>query len=134
MTKTYLTPPDLFDSRQYDFSQVVLAKGSRTVYCSGQVSWDANEDIGATADLADQTRRSLLNVERAVKAAGGSLQDVVSLRIYIAGDHIHNQKAVRKALQDTFSVDNQPATTWMGVAALANPEFFIEIEAIAVLD
>jgi hypothetical protein len=36
MTKTYLTPPDLFDSRQYDFSQVVLAKGSRTVYGSGR--------------------------------------------------------------------------------------------------
>ncbi|MFO7662431.1 MAG: RidA family protein [Chloroflexota bacterium] len=134
MTKTYLNPPDLFDSRQYGFSQVVIAEGSRTVYCSGQVSWDAYEDIGATADLAEQTRRSLLNVERAVKAAGGSLRDVVSLRIYIAGDHIHNPKAVRKALQDTFSVDNQPATTWIGVAALANPEFLIEIEAIAVLD
>jgi hypothetical protein len=54
MTKTYLTPPDLFDSRQYDFSQVVLAKGSRTVYGSGKMSWDTNEGIGATADLADK--------------------------------------------------------------------------------
>lgn len=134
MMKTRINPPDLFDSRQYGFSQVVVAEGRRTVYCSGQVAWDENEDIGAAGDLGEQTRRSLENVGRAVAAAGGSLRDVVSLRIYIAGDHIRDTRAVREALLATFEADARPATTWIGVTALANPDFVIEIEAIAVLD
>lgn len=134
MAATRINPPDLFNSAQYGFAQVVVTEGTRTVYCSGQVSWDENEDIGAPGDLAEQTRRSLRNVERAVAAAGGSLGDVVSLRIYIAGDHIRNTGAVRQALLDTFGYDNQPAATWIGVTALANPAFAVEIEAIAVLE
>jgi enamine deaminase RidA (YjgF/YER057c/UK114 family) len=134
MAHTRINPPDLFDSSRYGFSQVVIATGMRTVYCSGQVAWDESEDIGAPGDLAEQTRRALRNVERAVAAAGGSLADVVSLRIYIAGEHIRNTTAVREALLASFSPDAQPATTWLGVTALANPEFLIEIEAVAVLD
>lgn len=134
MTTTRINPPDLFNSSQYGFAQVVVAQGSRTVYCSGQVSWDEVEQIGAPGDLGEQARRSLNNVERAVAAAGGTLRDVVSLRIYIVGEHIRNTSAVREALLDTFEPDAQPATTWIGVVALANPEFVIEVEAIAVLD
>lgn len=134
MTTTHINPPNLFNSQQYGFSQVVVARGTRTVYCSGQVSWDAGEDIGAPGDLAEQTRRALRNVERAVTAAGGGLGDVVSLRIYIVGDHIRNTAAVRQALLDTFGPADQPAATWIGVTALANPEFAIEIEAVAVLE
>lgn len=133
MTKAYLNPPTLFNSRQYGFSQVVVAEGRRTVYCSGQVAWDAGEEIG-TADLGEQTRRALANVARAVGAAGGGLGDVVALRIYIVGDHIRNTAAVRQALLDTFDPDAQPATTWIGVTALANPEFLVEIEATAVME
>jgi enamine deaminase RidA (YjgF/YER057c/UK114 family) len=128
-----MNPPTLFNSRQYGFSQVVIAEGKRTIYCSGQVAWDEEEQIGS-ADLDEQMRRALRNVERAVAAAGGSLADVVSLRIYIVGEHIRNTAAVREALLAAFTPDHQPATTWIGVTALANPEFAIEIEAIAVLD
>lgn len=133
MTTTRINPPDLFNSTQYGFAQVVMASGTRTVYCSGQVAWDADEDIGS-GDLAEQTRRALDNVGRAMAAAGATLNDVVSLRIYIAGDHIRNTAAVRQALLAAFPADRQPATTWIGVTALANPEFAVEIEAIAVLD
>lgn len=134
MAKSYLNPPDLFDSRQYGFSQAVVATGGRVVYCSGQVAWDEKEDIGAPGDLAGQARRALRNVERVVAAAGGTLHDVVSLRIYIVGEHIRHGAAVRQALLDAFGAESPPATTWIGVAALANADFIIEIEAIAALD
>lgn len=134
MGKHFLNPPELFDSARYGFSQVVVAEGRRTVYCSGQVAWDADEEIGARDDLAEQTRRALRNVARAVGAAGGTLRDVVSLRIYIVGDHIRHTAAIREALLETFGPRDQPAATWIGVAALANPDFAIEIEAVAVLD
>jgi 2-iminobutanoate/2-iminopropanoate deaminase len=53
MTREYLNPPDLFDSRRYGFSQVVVTEGKRTVYCSGQVAWDFAENIGSPGDLAE---------------------------------------------------------------------------------
>jgi enamine deaminase RidA (YjgF/YER057c/UK114 family) len=127
MTTTAVNPPDLFNSRQYGFSQAVVAVGQRTIYCSGQVAWDEKEAIGAPGDLAEQTRRALANVDRIVKAAGGSLKDIVSLRIYIVGDNILNGRAIREALLATFGHDAPPAATWIGVAALANPEFAVEI-------
>jgi enamine deaminase RidA (YjgF/YER057c/UK114 family) len=134
MAHQSLNPPDLFDSRQYGFSQAVLAEGRRALYCSGQVAWGVHEEIDAPGDLDMQTRRALANVGRVVGAAGGTMRDIVSLRIYIVGEHIRNTGAVRGALLETFGSDFQPATTWIGVTALANPDFLVEIEAIAVLD
>ena len=83
--------------------------------------------------LGQQARLALANVERALAAAGGSLRDVVSLRVYIVGDHIRQATPLREALQAAFDDDARPAMTWIGVAALANPDFVVEIEATAVL-
>ncbi len=133
MTHTRINPPALFDSTRYGFAQVVVATGRRTVYCSGQVAWDANEDIGS-AGMGEQARRALANVERAVVAAGGGLADVVSLRLYIVRQGEGDMRAIREALLAAFPAGAQPATTWIVVAGLANPDFAIEIEAVAVLD
>jgi len=134
MPKAYLNPPALFPSQQYGFSQIVAARGGTTVYLSGQVAWDADQQIGDSGDLAAQTRRALANVETAVQAAGGTRHDVVSLRIYIVGEHIHRSQPVREGLLAFFDPDRQPASTWIGVPALANPDFLIEIEAVAVIE
>ena len=133
MSKTTINPPTLWDSAPVGFSQVVIAEGRRTVYCSGQVAWDTERQIGSD-DLGEQARLALVNVERAVAAAGGTLRDVVALRIYIVGDHIRHTTPLREALLAAFDDDARPAMTWIGVAALANPEFIVEIEATAVLD
>ncbi len=133
MRSTRINPPTLWDSAPVGFSQVVVAAGRRTVYCSGQVAWDTERQIGSD-DLGEQARLALINVERAVTAAGGTLRDVVSLRIYIVGDHIRHTAPLREALLAAFDDDARPAMTWIGVAALANPDFIVEIEATAVLD
>jgi enamine deaminase RidA (YjgF/YER057c/UK114 family) len=134
MSKAYLNPPNLFPSQQYGFSQVVACQGGATVYISGQVGWDAQQDIGDPHDLGVQTQRALLNLERAVQAAGGNRADIVSLRLYIVGEHIHQARPVREALLGFFDPDRLPTSTWIGVPALASPEFLIEIEAVAVIE
>jgi enamine deaminase RidA (YjgF/YER057c/UK114 family) len=102
------------------------------VFISGQTAWDANKQIvGRT--LAEQTRQALRNVRAAVEAAGGSLADVVTLRIYIVQRAAGEIEAIGAALRDAFPID-PPASTWIGVAFLAVPEFLVEIEAVAVLD
>jgi 2-iminobutanoate/2-iminopropanoate deaminase len=134
MPKRYLNPPELFNSVKYGFSQVVASRGGTTVFLSGQVGWDAEQRIGDANDLGEQARRALRNVEIAVQAAGGTRDDVVTLRIYIVGQHIHNAAGVREALLGFFHPDRLPSSTWIGVSALANPDFLIEIEATAVID
>jgi 2-iminobutanoate/2-iminopropanoate deaminase len=134
MSKAYLNPGALFPSQQYGFSQVVATVGKTTVYVSGQVGWNAAQQITDPADLGAQTLQALENVEIAVRAAGGTRTDLVSLRLYIVGDHIHNTRSVREALLSFFPVENLPTSTWIGVPALASKDFLIEIEAVAVLE
>jgi enamine deaminase RidA (YjgF/YER057c/UK114 family) len=134
MTKTSINPQALFDSVQYGFSQIVVAQGSRTVYWSGQVAWDENQNIVGENDLRAQVWQALRNVETAVTTAGGTLDDVVSLRIYIRHDWMDETAPVSEGLKAFFPGDNPPTATWIGVPSLARPEFLIEIEGTAVLD
>lgn len=133
MPKSYVNPPTLFNSRQYGFSQIVTSRGGTTVYLSGQVGWDADEQLGEVPGFAGQVRRSLENLETALAAVGGTRHDVVALRIYIVGESIRETRAVREALLAFFDPERQPAATWIGVTALANPELLVEIEATAVI-
>jgi 2-iminobutanoate/2-iminopropanoate deaminase len=132
LPKTILNPPALFPSLEHGFSQAVVVTGGWTVFISGQTAWDAHKHIVGGQDLAAQTEQAMHNVTIAVEAAGGSLDDVVALRIYIAQSAMHDLAAIAAALKKWFPVD-PPASTWLGVTSLARPEFLIEIEATAVM-
>lgn len=134
MAKEYLNPPELFDSVQYGFSQGVTSQGGKTVYLSGQVAWNEQQQMANPDDLGQQTRQALQNIAVAMQAAGGSLSDVVSLRIYIVDRKMADRSAIGPALKEFFPGHTPPASTWIGVPSLANPDFLIEIEAIAVIE
>ena len=134
MPKKYVNPDSLFPSVQHGFSQVVVASGRKMVFISGQTAWDIKKKIVGGDSLLEQARQALRNVQAAIEATGGTLKDIVSLRIYIVNYQPENAEAVSIALQEFFSSENPAASTWIGVSALAAPEFLIEIEAIAVLD
>lgn len=134
MRKISLNPDALFDSRQYGFSQIVVARGNHTVYFSGQVAWDENQNIVGANDLRAQVWQSLRNVETAVTTAGGTMADIVALRIYIVHSWMDQTAAVSEGLQAFFPGEHPPTATWIGVPSLARPEFLIEIEGTAVLD
>ena len=134
MTKESLNPDSLFPSQQYGFSQIVVAQGGRTAYFSGQVAWDENQNIIGENDLEAQVWQSLRNLETAVTVAGGTMADIVALRIYIVHDWMDKSDPVSAGLKAFFPNDHLPAATWIGVQSLARPEFLIEIEGTAVLD
>src|SRR5947207_15138401 len=83
MPKEYINPDSLFGSLEYGFSQIVAATGCKTIYISGQTAWDAQRQIIGGTDLGQQARQALRNVQAAVEAVGGTLADLVALRIYI---------------------------------------------------
>jgi enamine deaminase RidA (YjgF/YER057c/UK114 family) len=134
MPKEYVNPNSLFPSLPHGFSQLVVASGRKMVFISGQTAWDVQKNIVGGDSLLEQARQALRNVEAAIEVTGGTLKDVVALRIYIVNYRAESASAVGSALREFFSPENPPASTWIGVSALAVPEFLIEIEATAVLD
>ncbi len=134
MTKLRINPDLVARTLEHGFSQAVLVRGRRTLYMSGQTAWDAEKQIVGGDDVGRQARQAFENVRRLVGAAGGSVADVVSLRIYVVGFLPDHAAAVGSALRECFPEPAVPATTWLGVSSLARPEFLIEVEAIAVLE
>ena len=133
MPREYINPNNLFPSLPYGFSQVVIATGRKMVFVSGQTAWDTQKNIVGGDSVLEQARQAFRNLEKAMEAAGGTLKDVVALRIYVVDYQAECGTAVGIVLREFFS-ENPPASTWIGVSALADPEFLIEIEATAVLE
>ncbi|HAE77181.1 RidA family protein [Morganella morganii] len=133
MTIKRINPPSLFNSLQYGFSQAVETTCTRQLFLSGQVGVDHNE-VTVAGGMREQAAQSVDNIALALAAAGGSLSDVVMLRIYIrAGADSHDeQTAIADVLKEKFA-DDAPASSWVIVSGLSLPEWLIEIEAHAVL-
>jgi 2-iminobutanoate/2-iminopropanoate deaminase len=134
MTRKQVNPPSVFRSMDHGFPQAVATTGRTALYVSGQVAWDAERRLVGGRDLAAQARQAFSNLRSVVEAAGATLSDVVSVRIYVVDYTPESAAAVGGTFREFFAADAAPATTWVGVAALADPAFLIEVEATAVFD
>jgi enamine deaminase RidA (YjgF/YER057c/UK114 family) len=132
--KVRINPTTVFCSLDSGFSQAVAASGRRTLYVSGQTAWDAGRRLLGGADLGAQIRQALKNLREVLRAAGGTLADVVSVRIYIVNYTPDKAPAIGAVFREFFPAESAPAATWVGVSALADPGFLVELEATAVLD
>jgi enamine deaminase RidA (YjgF/YER057c/UK114 family) len=115
------------------FSNVIVVTGSvKTLYVGGQNAIDATGTIIGKGDLKAQTEQVLKNIEAALSAGGAQLEHVIKWNLYVLQG---------QALQEGFEVfqrfwgrrPNPPAITMAFVAGLANPEFLLEMDAIAVV-
>jgi len=134
VSKQAVNPPSVFRSLEHGFSQAVIASGGKTLYVSGQTAWDARKEIIGGLDLEAQATQAFTNLRAVVEAAGGTLADVVSLRIYVVNYGPEKAGPVGRAFRQFFSGEVKPASTWVGVTALADPAFLVEVEATAVID
>lgn len=134
MPKESINPDSLFPSLESGFSQGVVASGRRTLHVSGQVGWDSRRRLAGDGSFEAQARGAFDNLGAVLRAAGGSLADVVALRLYIVDYGPEKGAVVASLLKSYFTAGVKPASTWLGVQALADPGFLIEVEATAVLD
>jgi 2-iminobutanoate/2-iminopropanoate deaminase len=102
MPKEHINPNSLFPSVPHGFSQVVVASGEKMVFVSGQTAWDIRKNIIGGDNLLEQARQALRNVQAAIEATGGTLEDIVSLRIYIVNYQSEHAEAVSVALKNSF--------------------------------
>jgi 2-iminobutanoate/2-iminopropanoate deaminase len=112
------------------FSSGVEAPSGRMVYVSGQVSMDAEGNVVGEGDIKAQTEAVLEHVKTVVEEAGGGMEDIVKLTVFITDmglyDEIHEVR--RRYFEEPF-----PASSMVEVSALIDPRLLIEIEAIAVV-
>jgi reactive intermediate/imine deaminase len=112
------------------YSHVVSVRGGRTIYIAGQVAFDAQGQLVGKGDLAAQTRQVFANLDTALKAAGATFANVVKTNYYIRDA---SQVAVVRDIRSKYFTSELPASTLVEVPRLAQPDFLIEIEVIAVV-
>jgi enamine deaminase RidA (YjgF/YER057c/UK114 family) len=119
----------VFDPPAY--AQAIKVTGAQTILLvSGQVDYDAKGAVGHPGDFAAQARATYAALKAQVEAAGGTMASIVKLTTYLV-DIRH--RAELAAIREEFFGKTTPASTLVGVTALAQPGWLIEVEAIAVL-
>ena len=123
-----MNPPGL--STPTGYSHIVSARGGRTIYISGQVAFDAKGQLVGKGDLTAQTKQVFANLDTALKAAGATFNDVVKTNYYLLDA---SQVQVIREVRAQYFTNELPASTLVEVGRLANPDFLVEIEVIAVV-
>ena len=124
-------PPGLLTPRGY--THVVSVSGGRTIYVSGQVSANAKGETVGKGDLKAQSAQVFENLGAALAAAGAGPKDVVKINMFVVNLKADDLPAIREARDAFFKNLVPPASTLVGVTALAGPDWLLEIEAIAVI-
>ena len=112
------------------YTQAMKVTGAQTIlFVSGQVDYDDRGQPGHVGDFAAQARATFSALKAQVEAAGGTLENVVKLTTYLV-DIRHRTELV--PVRRDFG-EKAPASTLVGVTALALPGWLIEVEAVAVI-
>ena len=113
------------------FAQAIAVEArGKLVFISGMVAQRPDGTITGVGDIEAQTRQVCENVKAAVEEAGGTLDDVVRVDVYVRNmEHFDAIHAVRR---EYFKAP-APASTMVEVCKMTSPDYLIEINAIAVL-
>jgi len=125
----YINPENMAKPRGY--SHAVSVSGDRkTIYIGGQNAIDEKGNLVGKADLGQQTTQALANIEKVLESDGGKLENVVKFNIYILQGQ--NPAEGFKAFQQKWGDKKDfPVVTVVFVSGFFNPQWLVEIEAVA---
>lgn len=130
MRREVVTPPDVY-APTWQFSQAVKVTGGSTVYVSGIMGF--RPDGTMPDDIVEQADLVFANLRAVLVAAGGTLDDVVKVTVYVGEDYQAHRDELREVRSRYFTGAAHPASTLVRVAGFADPRYRIEVEAVAVL-
>ena len=114
-----------------DLAQAVVTEGGRTVWLRGQCPQDLDTARSIDShDPAEQTHRVMRNIRQLLEEAGGSVEHLVKLVVYITD--VRHREAVYRTM-GRYIEGVHPVCTGLVVIALARPEWLVEIDATAVI-
>ena len=131
MEKHFFNPSNIHKPRGY--THAVAIDGGRVVFVAGQVAFDQDGNLVGTGNLRAQADKALDNLVAALAAAGATAADVVKMNTYVVNYKPADLAIVREARARFFGDQNPPASTLIGVQALAVEGLLIEIEAVAAV-
>ena len=128
----------------FPIAQAVRVSGDAVItYVSGQVPPVINKDADpsspqAYGDVKTQTVGVLNKIKQILEGQGLGMGDVIKMQVFL----VHDARAPMdfKAFMEGYTQffggaqPNLPARSVVGVAALANPGFLVEIEVVAAKD
>lgn len=124
-----LQPRSIPDPRPR-YSQGIVAEGKRLLFIAGQTAVDADGNVVGKGDAAAQAEQVLRNMKSVLDEAGAGFGDIVKITTYITDPRFRDD--INPARLKHFG-DDPPTSTLVVAAGLANPDFLVEIEAVAVL-
>ena len=113
----------------WPYSKVI--KGAGFIFVKSHIGYD--DDGNYPSDIEDQTRYTLVNLDRTLHKAGGALDDIVKVSVYLA--HIDDDfddfdVAYREFFRDGGVVE-LPARTTIGVP-LSWAQLRVQMDLLAV--
>ena len=132
MEKTIVNPPDLAPPR--GFNHGIVTSGGRLLFLAGQDGGDASGRIVAPGDLLAQFEQVLGNLRAVVAAAGGTMQDIVKLNVFVADRDAYRAqlKPLGRIFRDYFG-DYYPAMALFEVSKFYQDDALVEMEGVAVI-
>lgn len=133
MEKTIINPPDLAAPRGFNHGILVTGGGS-LLFLAGQDASDANARIVSPADIVGQYEQVLRNLKAVVEAAGGTMQDITKLTIFVRkrDDYLSHLKELGQVHKAFFGA-YYPAMALFEVSRFFKDEALIEVEGVAVI-
>ncbi|HMA35037.1 MAG TPA: RidA family protein [Chloroflexia bacterium] len=131
-SKIAIAPPALAPPR--GFSHGILVRGRRLLFLAGQTGVDGQGQVVAPGDLVAQYEQVLRNLQAVVTMAGGTMQDIVQITIFVQDrdDYHAHRKALGRAHKAFFG-DYYPAAALFEISRFYQDEVLVEIDGIAVL-
>ena len=127
----YINPEGMATPRGY--SHAIAVRGNHTtIYVGGQNAVDKNGTVSGKGNLKAQVEQALSNVETVLDAAGATLRNVVKFNIYLVQGQ-NPQEGFMVFQKKWGNYSNFPTVTVLFVSGLGNPDWLIEIDAVAVI-
>ena len=131
MAPERINPAGMYDSLAYGFSHATVSAPGSLLHLSGQVAWDKDHNLVGGDDLAAQARQVFANLKEVLAEQGLGPADLVRIRTYVVDHGPEKLEPVAAEMMAFYGDATPAANTWIGVQALALPEFLIEVEAVA---
>lgn len=116
------------------FSDAVRVElpGGSLLFISGKVATDeSGRLVGRT--MKEQTRQVLENIKAVLASEGGSMEDIVRVRVYVTQLDQHSLRDIHEVRSGYFREGRYPASTLVRVDQLVRDGALIEIDADAVI-
>ena len=125
-----IQPRKLPDPRPRYSQGILVTKPGKLLFIAGQTAVDAKGNIVGKGNIEAQAKQVFENLKAVLKKAGGSIENIVKTTTYITD--IKYREGLNKIRRQYYK-STAPTSTLVVVKGLANKDYLVEIEGIAVL-